>query len=78
MKKILAIIILLVSLCGCQHMDLDERTMIVQYKRESGHYNLSKYIVNIKDADVYRTIQFTAPSDAFHVGDTLTFTKVSK
>ena len=41
-------------------------------------YNLSKYIVNVKGADVYRTIQFTAPSNAFHVGDTLTFTKVSK
>lgn len=77
MKKILAII-LLVSLCGCQHMDLDERTMIVQYKQESGHYNLSKYIVNVKGANVYRSIKFTAPSNAFHVGDTLTFTKVSK
>lgn len=78
MKKIIAILITLVSFCGCSHMDLDERTMIVQYKYESGHYNLSKYIVNVKGADVYRTIQFTAPSNAFHVGDTLTFTKVSK
>lgn len=78
MKKIIAILITLVSFCSCVHMDLDERTMIVQHKYESGHYNLSKYIVNVKNTDVYRTIQFTAPSDAFHVGDTLTFTKVSK
>lgn len=75
MKKILAILILLVSLCGCQHMDLDERNMIVQYKQPSATYDLCKYTVNIQGANVYRTIMFTAPKNMYNVGDTLTFRK---
>ena len=76
MKRFFALLISLVTLCSCgQHMDLDERTMVVKHVVNSGHYDLSKYTVEVKNASVYRTIMFTAPSGLYNVGDTLTFKK---